>query len=199
DRAGFFETVKQVAATEVPAPKASPFRFEFSAEAADHNTTILERYDFDLAKVIDDSPGSHNSYGSELRPPWQLEPLLRHHPSWQEFHDDMVYGIQYPFEKQIDEETRQSQLKANMDRGNHKSALKEDERQHVTKLMRTDVENGYAVPITAEGVRRLKDAEVYPVQRTHPTTHQQTAKFLAAKAHSASGFANEAETPTQLT
>ncbi|EJK50939.1 hypothetical protein THAOC_29947, partial [Thalassiosira oceanica] len=50
-----------------------------------------------------------------------------------------------------------------MDRGNHKSALKEDEHQHVTKPMRTDVENGYAVPITAEGVRRLKDAEVYPV------------------------------------
>ncbi|EJK74937.1 hypothetical protein THAOC_03358, partial [Thalassiosira oceanica] len=98
-QSGIFRTVKQVAAAEVPAPKTSPFRFEFSAEAAEHNTTVLERYDFDLAKVIDDSPGSHNSYGSELRPPWQpwqLEPLLRNHPSWQEFHDDMVYGIQYP-------------------------------------------------------------------------------------------------------
>ncbi|EJK60551.1 hypothetical protein THAOC_19070, partial [Thalassiosira oceanica] len=61
DRAGFFETVKQVTAAEVPAPKASPFRFVFSAEAADHNTMVLERYDFDLAKVIDDSPESHNS------------------------------------------------------------------------------------------------------------------------------------------
>ncbi|EJK65056.1 hypothetical protein THAOC_14143 [Thalassiosira oceanica] len=60
DRAGSFETVNQVAAAEVPAPKASPFRFEFSAEAADHNTTALERYDFDFAKVLDDSPGSHN-------------------------------------------------------------------------------------------------------------------------------------------
>ena len=50
-----------------------------------------------------------------------------------------------------------------MDRENHKSALKKVERQHVTKLRRTDVENGYAVPITAEGVRRLKSAEVYLV------------------------------------
>ncbi|EJK46146.1 hypothetical protein THAOC_35200, partial [Thalassiosira oceanica] len=90
DRAGFFDTVKQVAAAEAPAPTASPFRFEFSAEAAEHNTTVLERYDFDLAK---------------------------------EFHDDMVYVIQYPFAKEIDEETRQSQLKAKMERVNHKSSL----------------------------------------------------------------------------
>ena len=181
DSAGFFETVKQIAATEVPAPKASPFRFEFSAEAAEHNTTVLERYDFDLATVIDDSPGSHNSYGSELRPPWQLEPLLRNHPSWLEFHDDMVYGIQYPFKEDIDEETRLSQLKSNMERGNHKSALKDDERQHVTKLMRTDVENGYAVPITAEGVRRLKDAEVYPVGLQDQNTIDERGNVIPKK------------------
>ncbi|EJK68545.1 hypothetical protein THAOC_10263, partial [Thalassiosira oceanica] len=78
----------------------------FQVRVLGGGTTVLERYDFDLAKVIDDSPGPHNSYGSELRPPWQLEPLLRHHPSWQEFHDDMVYGIQYPFAEDIDEKTR---------------------------------------------------------------------------------------------
>ncbi|EJK57340.1 hypothetical protein THAOC_22625 [Thalassiosira oceanica] len=93
----------------------------------------------------------------------------------------MVYGIQYPFEKQIDEKTRQSQLKANMERGNHKSALKEDERQHVTKLMRTDVENGYAVPITAEGVRRLKDAEVYPVGLQDQNTIDERGNVIPKK------------------
>ena len=155
--------MRQVAATDVPAPKASPFRYEFTEEAAAHNTTVLEAYDFDLAKVIDASPGSHISYGSELRPAWQLAPLLRHHPTWDEFHDDMLYGIEYPFAKEITEETRKTQLQANMERGNHKSALREGERQHVSKLMRSDVENGYAIPITPDGVRSLKDAEVYPV------------------------------------
>ena len=112
-----------MAATDVPAPTAGPFRYEFTPEAAEHNTSVLESFDFDLAKVIDSYPGLHISYGSEFRPPWQLEPLLRHHPSWQEFHDDMLYGIQYPFTEQIDEPTRIKQLEANMARGNHKSAL----------------------------------------------------------------------------
>mmetsp|Transcript_33963 Transcript_33963/g.76503 ORF Transcript_33963/g.76503 Transcript_33963/m.76503 type:complete len:109 (-) Transcript_33963:527-853(-) len=35
----------------------------------------------------------------------------------------MVYVIQYPFAKETDEETRQSQLKAKMERVNHKSSL----------------------------------------------------------------------------
>ena len=41
--------------------------------------------------------------------------------------------------------------------------MRPDKRKHVTKLMRTDVANGYAVPLTPRGVRSLKDAEVYPV------------------------------------
>ena len=181
DRAGFFETVKQVAAANVPAPGASPFRFEFTADAAEHNTTVLENFEFDLAKVIESSPGSHNSYGSELRPPSQLEPLLRHHPTWQEFHDDMVYGIQYPFKEDIDEPTRLEQLRANMERGNHKSALKPEGRKHVTKLMQADVTNGYAVPITLDGVRRLKDAEVYPVGLQDQNTIDERGNIIPKK------------------
>mmetsp|Transcript_15139 Transcript_15139/g.35008 ORF Transcript_15139/g.35008 Transcript_15139/m.35008 type:complete len:173 (+) Transcript_15139:605-1123(+) len=49
---------------------------------------------------------------------------------------------------------------------------KKHENQHVTKLTRTDVKNGYAVPITAKGVRRFKDAEVHPAGLQHQnTTH----------------------------
>ena len=142
------ETVRQVAAANVRVPTASPFRFELTAAAAAHNTGILESFDYDLASAIDAFPGTTISPGSELRPPEQLQPLLRHHPTWQEFQDDMLYGIQYPFMEEIDEQTRKSQLKANMERGNHKSALKEEDRHHVTKLMNSDVSLGYAIPIT---------------------------------------------------
>ncbi|EJK49194.1 hypothetical protein THAOC_31959, partial [Thalassiosira oceanica] len=141
DRAGFFETVKQVAATEVPVPTASPFRFEFSAEAADHNTTVLESYDFDLAKVIDDSGGDlcrAQSAKPHPRQPRQSPPA---HPP-----PDGRYKRSDP--------------------------PKKHENQHVTKLTRTDVKNGYAVPITAKGVRRFKDAEVHPAGLQHQnTTH----------------------------
>ena len=76
------ETVRQVAAANVPVPTASPFRFELTAEAAAHNTGILESFDYDLASAIDAFPGTTISPGSELRPPEQLQPLLRHHPTW---------------------------------------------------------------------------------------------------------------------
>ena len=49
------ETVRQVAAANVRVPTASPFRFELTAEAAAHNTGILESFDYDLASAIDAS------------------------------------------------------------------------------------------------------------------------------------------------
>ncbi|EJK69575.1 hypothetical protein THAOC_09150, partial [Thalassiosira oceanica] len=40
------------------------------------------------------------------------------------------------------------------------------------RITGTDVENGYAAPITAKGVWRLKDAEVHPVGLQHQnSTH----------------------------
>ena len=69
-------------------------RVEFTAAETEHNTSILESFDYDLATDIDAYPGETISPGSELRPPGQLEPLLRHHPTWQEFHvhADMLFG-----------------------------------------------------------------------------------------------------------
>ena len=75
----------------------------------------------------------------------------------------MTHGIDYPFKEEIDEAERRRMLEANIARGNHKSALKPEDRHHVTKLMRSDVELGYAIPVTIECVRNLKDAEVYPI------------------------------------
>ena len=58
DKAGFMETVRQVAAANVRVPTASPFMFELTAEAAAHNTGILESFDYDLASAIDAFPGT---------------------------------------------------------------------------------------------------------------------------------------------
>ena len=80
DGAGIFETVKQAAAAEVAAPGVIPFRFDSRRKWP--STTRPS-----LSAVTDGSPGSHNSYGSELRPSRQLKPQLRNHPTWQEFHD----------------------------------------------------------------------------------------------------------------
>ena len=82
DWKGFFKTVKQIALSAVKAPSKSPLDFNFTIDAVQHNSNILKDFNFDLEKLIQNSPGSTISYGSELRPIDQLEPLLIHHPTW---------------------------------------------------------------------------------------------------------------------
>ena len=106
--------------------------FEYTADATAHNSTILENVDFDLAELIDGNPGTTISYGSELRPWEQLFPLLRHHDDWISFEEDMTHGIDYPFKEEIDEAEQRRMLEANIARGNHKSALKPENRHHVS-------------------------------------------------------------------
>ena len=53
---------------------------------------------YDLAKFIDLLPGSTISYGSELRPVNQFEPLLIHHPNYDRFKVNLMEGIDYPLE-----------------------------------------------------------------------------------------------------
>ncbi|EJK63975.1 hypothetical protein THAOC_15339, partial [Thalassiosira oceanica] len=163
DNDGFFRTVQQVYHASVPIPTASTVKFEYTAEAASHNSALLESVDFDLAKLIESNPGTTISYGSELRPWDQLFPLLRHHDDWNSFEEDLMNGIDYPFKEEIDEAERKRMLEANIARGNHKSALNPEDRHHVTKLMRSDVDLGYAIPVTIDCVRNLKEAEVYPI------------------------------------
>ena len=54
-------------------------------------------------------------------------------------------------------------VEATIERGNHKSPLKDDERPHVTKLMTQDVELGYGIPISIDCIKRIPGAEVYPI------------------------------------
>ena len=59
-----------------------------------HST--LEEFGFDLDTFIRAHPSTTLSYGSELRPLDQLEPLLRHHPTFPRFSCWHTHGISYP-------------------------------------------------------------------------------------------------------
>ena len=118
----------------VPAPTASLIEFEYTIDAATNNSNLLAEVNYSLGKFIDQHPGSTMSYGSELRPLEQLEPLLTHHPSLERFKRNHTYRIDYSLGP-IPEEARLTKLENSIERGNHKSALLEKERPQVTKLM----------------------------------------------------------------
>ena len=121
--------MENVAKSATPAPLGSPLQFEFSMGAANHNSNLLEDVGYDLRTFIAQHPGSTISYGSELRPINQLEPLLHHHPTFQCFKENHLNGIDYPI-KDIDESKRMETLEATIERGNHKFALKDKEMPH---------------------------------------------------------------------
>lgn len=79
----FFETVKEVAESPTPSPLKSDFIFEFSNDAAIHNSRIIEQANFDLETAIAQQQRFTTlTMGSELRPIEQLDKLLSHHPSY---------------------------------------------------------------------------------------------------------------------
>ena len=146
---GFFSAVEQVTRTAVLAPSSCPLQFEFTVDAATYNSNLMEEIGYNLGKFINQNPGSTISYGSELRPLNQLEPLLVHHQSYDRFKSNHINGIDYPLEP-LDNKARNSMLAKSIERKNHKSALSDKERPHVTKLMEQDLELGYGIPLTLE-------------------------------------------------
>ena len=177
---GFYETVEAVARTAVQAPQKCPLDFEFTIDAANHNSSLLEEVGYDLSKFIDQHPSSTISYGSELRPLSHLEPLLHHHPLYDQFAKNHVHGIDYPL-NDIEDEKRIENVKATIERGNHKAALEDEQRPHVTKGMLSDVQYGYGIPIPVDTILKIPGAEVYPINVQNQTTIDESGNIIPKK------------------
>ncbi|KAL7504543.1 hypothetical protein ACHAXN_002172, partial [Cyclotella atomus] len=146
-----------------------------------HNSEILEQHNFDLeAAIASDNDFTPLTLGSELRPIDQLDKLLGHHPNYPTFRHNTLHGIDYPCED-LDEETRIKELTDQLERGNHKSALQADAREHVHKAMKSDVDLGYGIILTPECIKKLKHAEVYPIGLQHQQTIDEHGNIIPKK------------------
>lgn len=180
DERGFYNAVKWVYGQTVPAPAPSLLSFEYTREAALKNSLIMKRFNYDLDKVIEAQPGTTTSYGSEVRPMRQLEVLLHNHRNFERFRDNMTNGISYPI-RQLDEDTRVKLLHQQLNRGNHKSALKKSDRHYVTKAMETDVKRGFGIIMTRKCAERIKGAEAYPLGLQHQMTINEKGEPIPKK------------------
>ena len=77
--------VKRATVFECKRPARSNFRFELTAQAAEHNIKVLELCQFNLARAIERDGHSPLEPGSEFRPSNIIEPIFRHHPLWNRF------------------------------------------------------------------------------------------------------------------
>jgi hypothetical protein len=88
----FIEIITELQSTPVPASKPTLFIFENSREAAIHNATVLENYNYNIHIAISDQESSQVSYGSEFRNPTDLEELQQHHPHWLHLKNILLHG-----------------------------------------------------------------------------------------------------------
>ena len=101
--------------------KKPEFKFHMTSSAAQHNWTVLKKYDLDLKTALNAQKHTQLYYGSEFRPPEILEPLLKHHPLWPRLSDQLNNGAFFPL-NELSEEERIQDLNEALEFGNHKGA-----------------------------------------------------------------------------
>ncbi len=156
----FLQAVQEVAGTAVQPPKAPPIKFATDDKSLADNARLLERFDFDIAELLDHFADTTIGYGSEFRPTEQLQKIFGGHPNFGFFKETLRKGMDYCFDTEISEEQRVLELEANLERGNHKSATSKPD--ITEKQLLKDVYHGFSFPFPSGMVRKLKGALVQP-------------------------------------
>ena len=73
------------------------FKFEVSKEAASHNWDILQQNNFNLHELLNPKKRCITNYGSEFKTAQELEPLLAHHPRWNDLKRETYFRCLFPF------------------------------------------------------------------------------------------------------
>jgi hypothetical protein len=136
------------------------FIFEFSREAAIHNAIVLEQFNYDIAKAINAQSSSQVMFGSEFRSTTDLEPLLSDHPHWTKLKKILLKGATFPLQ-QISSDQRKMDLIFHKERGNHKSAEKNN--SVLSKLIQDDITRGFALPLPIEILKLIPNASLAPL------------------------------------
>jgi hypothetical protein len=152
-----------------------PFIFKRCPLAAVHNAQILQRFDYDLDRIICKQHPSQISYGLEFRSSLALDPLLKDHPLWDHLKSILDNGALFPLEK-ISDEDRSKDLKFHLERGNHKSLSKY--LTFIEPIITEDVEKGFALPLPLEIIDRLKQITLAPLGCHRQTTINESGTII---------------------
>ncbi len=153
------EVIRKILNTDCEKMHPVEFKFEYTKEAAEHNWNVLSKYE-NLGKAIDANNNSQLSYGSEFRKATVLEPLMRHHPLWNDLKSQLTNGINYPIEN-LSADLRKKDVEAALEYGNHKGVGKNQE--FFTSAMKNEVENGWQLIIPRDKIIQIPNAILAPM------------------------------------
>jgi hypothetical protein len=78
------------------------FKFNFSKEAANHNYSILEQFQFNLSDTLAAQSHTPLQFGSEFKPHDVMRPILENHPLWIFTSRHLLKGATYPLHPMSD-------------------------------------------------------------------------------------------------
>ena len=136
-----------VAETRCPVPKKPFVAFDCSQSALEQNTRYLESCGWDMVEVFRQHIGTTVDHGSEFRPVDQLSRLVGLHPNFPFLKEMFQAGFDYFLSRDLSEEERMTELDAQLERGNHKSATENED--EINSLLTGDVVHGFVLPFLA--------------------------------------------------
>jgi len=149
-----------VAKTGCTVPEPPHVRLGLDQDDLDHNTCFLASCDWDLEEVFRRHAGTTVDHGSEFRPVEQLRRIVGRHPGFAYLEAMLTSGFDYHLERELTEQERMLEVKAQLERGNHKSAMQNME--EVRTLLSGDVRRGFVLPIRANAILNVKGLHLQP-------------------------------------
>jgi hypothetical protein len=156
----FLPTITKIVTTPITIPNCSHLIFTLSTEVAVHNMNLLQSHADCLQMLINSSPGTFISLGSEFRPVDILEPLFLHHHNWTKIKLILSKGSIWPLEP-ITNNDRIGKKNEFITRGNHKSAVKYEE--ELLKIILSEIKQRWMIPLPIKYINDLKHGELAPV------------------------------------
>ena len=119
---GWVNELLEVAKATCTVPAPPHVRLGQDQEDLDYNTRFLANCDWDLEEVFRQHVGTTVDHGSEFRPVAQLRRIVGSHPGFAYLEEMLTSGFDYHLGRELSEQERTEELRAQLDRGNHKSA-----------------------------------------------------------------------------
>ena len=147
-------------------------------EAAKKNLDVLKAHNMSLEKVLQSSPFSVYSLGSEFRPVNGLQEIFKDHPKWTLLQSILQKGAKYPM-AELDEASRLKDVEAGIKRGNH----------YGSKIFKTELEKkfsreiklGWMLPLPPGTEKLLPYAEYCPTSMIEQLTIDNMGTFIEKK------------------
>lgn len=153
-------SIQAAMAWKPPTPSKPVFEFNFSIDAAKHNTKVLTENNNNLTRIITNNNTSILRPGSEFCPQQLLQPIFQGHPLWPELESIITKGAHSPLDTLSESARHQDNTKA-ITYGNHKATIRE--KATVLEELETEINQGWQLPIKLLSITTIPAIVIAPL------------------------------------